>query len=65
MEETTFRQPAVLVLQVWDYDRIGANDFLGETQRPTTFSLFVCSCKVIPQMCVPVRYSWEAFRVSV
>uniref|UniRef100_A0A286XF35 C2 domain-containing protein n=1 Tax=Cavia porcellus TaxID=10141 RepID=A0A286XF35_CAVPO len=22
-------QPAVLVLQVWDYDRISANDFLG------------------------------------
>lgn len=32
IEEATFRQPAVLVLQVWDYDRIGANDFLGETQ---------------------------------
>ncbi|XP_051271745.1 fer-1-like protein 4 [Dicentrarchus labrax] len=28
-EESEFRQPAVLVLQVWDYDRIGANDFLG------------------------------------
>uniref|UniRef100_A0A8C1SR92 Fer-1 like family member 4 n=1 Tax=Cyprinus carpio TaxID=7962 RepID=A0A8C1SR92_CYPCA len=29
LEETEFRQPAVLVLQVWDYDRIGSNDFLG------------------------------------
>lgn len=29
IDETEFRQPAVLVLQVWDYDRIGSNDFLG------------------------------------
>ncbi|ELR53294.1 Fer-1-like protein 4 [Bos mutus] len=28
LEEAEFRQPAVLVLQVWDYDRISANDFL-------------------------------------
>ncbi len=30
LDETEFRQPAVLVLQVWDYDRIGSNDFLGQ-----------------------------------
>ncbi|XP_043946076.1 fer-1-like protein 4 [Protopterus annectens] len=29
LEESEFRQPAVLILQVWDYDRISANDFLG------------------------------------
>ncbi|XP_031705495.1 fer-1-like protein 4 [Anarrhichthys ocellatus] len=29
LEESQFRQPAVLTLQVWDYDRIAANDFLG------------------------------------
>ncbi|EDL85879.1 fer-1-like 4 (C. elegans) (predicted), isoform CRA_b [Rattus norvegicus] len=29
LEEAEFRQPAVLVLQVWDYDRVSANDFLG------------------------------------
>uniref|UniRef100_A0A3Q2XY42 Fer-1 like family member 4 n=1 Tax=Hippocampus comes TaxID=109280 RepID=A0A3Q2XY42_HIPCM len=27
--ESEFRQPAVLTLQIWDYDRILANDFLG------------------------------------
>lgn len=31
LEESEFRQPAVLTLQVWDYDRIAANDFLGKT----------------------------------
>ncbi|XP_077384701.1 fer-1-like protein 4 isoform X2 [Festucalex cinctus] len=29
LEESEFRQPAVLTLQIWDYDRISANDFLG------------------------------------
>ena len=29
LEEAEFRQPSVLVLQVWDYDCISANDFLG------------------------------------
>ncbi|KAK6479518.1 fer-1-like protein 4 [Huso huso] len=32
IDETEFRQPAYLVLQVWDYDRIGANDFLGSIE---------------------------------
>ncbi|XP_056454253.1 fer-1-like protein 4 [Gadus chalcogrammus] len=32
LEKTEFRQPAVLVLQVWDYDRILANDFLGSIE---------------------------------
>uniref|UniRef100_A0A8C4Z2Y8 C2 domain-containing protein n=1 Tax=Gadus morhua TaxID=8049 RepID=A0A8C4Z2Y8_GADMO len=32
LAETEFRQPAVLVLQVWDYDRILANDFLGSIE---------------------------------
>ncbi|MBN3298130.1 OTOF protein, partial [Amia calva] len=32
LDESEFRQPAVLVLQVWDYDRIGANDFLGSIE---------------------------------
>ncbi|KAI4827274.1 hypothetical protein KUCAC02_030683, partial [Chaenocephalus aceratus] len=32
LEASEFRQPAVLTLQVWDYDRIGANDFLGSIE---------------------------------
>ncbi|XP_031423274.1 fer-1-like protein 4 [Clupea harengus] len=32
LEESEFRQPPVLVLQVWDYDRIAANDFLGSIE---------------------------------
>ncbi len=35
LEESEFRQPAVMTLQVWDYDRIASNDFLGETNRQT------------------------------
>lgn len=34
LEEAEFRQPAVLALQVWDYDRIAANDFLGSIELP-------------------------------
>uniref|UniRef100_A0A8C9VVM1 Fer-1-like protein 4 n=1 Tax=Scleropages formosus TaxID=113540 RepID=A0A8C9VVM1_SCLFO len=32
LDESEFRQPAVLVLQIWDYDRIAANDFLGSIE---------------------------------
>ncbi|XP_051887398.1 fer-1-like protein 4 isoform X2 [Pristis pectinata] len=32
LEESEFRQPAVLVLQIWDYDLISANDFLGSVE---------------------------------
>ncbi|XP_008318944.1 fer-1-like protein 4 [Cynoglossus semilaevis] len=32
LDESEFRQPAVLVLQVWDYDRILSNDFLGSVE---------------------------------
>ncbi|XP_067442564.1 fer-1-like protein 4 [Thunnus thynnus] len=32
LEESEFRQPCVLTLQVWDYDRIAANDFLGSIE---------------------------------
>ncbi|XP_078093137.1 fer-1-like protein 4 isoform X2 [Mustelus asterias] len=32
LEESEFRQPAVLLLQLWDYDLISANDFLGSVE---------------------------------
>ncbi|XP_072101066.1 fer-1-like protein 4 isoform X1 [Mobula birostris] len=32
LEESEFRQPAVLMLQLWDYDLISANDFLGSVE---------------------------------
>ncbi|XP_078391487.1 fer-1-like protein 4 isoform X2 [Cetorhinus maximus] len=32
MEESEFRQPAVLMLQLWDYDLISANDYLGSVE---------------------------------
>ncbi|XP_028302961.1 fer-1-like protein 4 isoform X2 [Gouania willdenowi] len=32
LEESEFRQPAFLTLQVWDYDHIAANDFLGSIE---------------------------------
>uniref|UniRef100_A0A8C6DCA9 C2 domain-containing protein n=1 Tax=Moschus moschiferus TaxID=68415 RepID=A0A8C6DCA9_MOSMO len=32
LEEIEFQQPAVLVLQVWDYDCISANDFLSTAE---------------------------------
>lgn len=47
LEETEFRQPAVLVLQVWDYDRIASNDFLGEAQSRDHQRLLSISIKVI------------------
>uniref|UniRef100_A0A8C9DE28 C2 domain-containing protein n=1 Tax=Prolemur simus TaxID=1328070 RepID=A0A8C9DE28_PROSS len=39
LEEAKFRQSAVLVLQVWDYDHISANDFLGTAQPSPTSPL--------------------------
>ncbi|XP_072371523.1 fer-1-like protein 4 [Scyliorhinus torazame] len=32
LEESEFRQPAVLLLQLWDFDLISANDFLGSVE---------------------------------
>ncbi|XP_039590653.1 fer-1-like protein 4 [Polypterus senegalus] len=32
IDETEFRQPSVLILQIWDYDRIGSNDFIGSIE---------------------------------
>lgn len=48
LEEAEFRQPAVLVLQVWDYDRISANDFLGTAQPSSYLSLVPISALITP-----------------
>ncbi|KAM9800773.1 fer-1-like protein 4 isoform 1-T1 [Syngnathus typhle] len=32
LEDSEFRQPAILTLQIWDYDHISANDFLGSLE---------------------------------
>ncbi|XP_061641783.1 fer-1-like protein 4 isoform X2 [Phyllopteryx taeniolatus] len=32
LDESEFRQPAVLTLQIWDYDRVSQNDFLGSSE---------------------------------
>lgn len=50
LEEAEFRQPAVLVLQVWDYDRVSANDFLG-TWLLLASSLHLL-CSYFPCLCL-------------
>lgn len=57
LEEAEFRQPAVLVLQVWDYDRISANDFLGRALPPSylkPWPYFLSSLPVPPGPWFPI-----------
>ena len=35
LDKTEQKLPAVLLLQVWDFDRLSADDFLGERDRQT------------------------------
>ncbi|XP_051958046.1 fer-1-like protein 4 isoform X2 [Xyrauchen texanus] len=63
IEETEFRQPAVLVLQVWDYDRIGSNDFLGSIEL--RLNDMVRSAKTSGQCCVKMAKDKAGPRFSI
>uniref|UniRef100_H3CIC0 Fer-1 like family member 4 n=1 Tax=Tetraodon nigroviridis TaxID=99883 RepID=H3CIC0_TETNG len=63
LEETTFRQPAVLVLQVWDYDRISANDFLGAIEL--NLSDMVRGAKQASKCTIELAKDWASPRFSI
>lgn len=64
LEEAEFRQPAVLVLQVWDYDRISANDFLGiawpsQPHAPSASGPLPCLPSSSAPYSAPLLASWH------
>uniref|UniRef100_A0A3Q3WRE7 C2 domain-containing protein n=1 Tax=Mola mola TaxID=94237 RepID=A0A3Q3WRE7_MOLML len=63
LEETEFRQPAVLTLQVWDYDRIAANDFLGSIELH--LSDMVRGAKLASKCTIELAKDWARPRFSI
>ncbi|XP_026163454.1 fer-1-like protein 4 [Mastacembelus armatus] len=63
LEESEFRQPAVLTLQVWDYDCIGANDFLGTVEL--SLSDMVRAAKASSKCTIQMAKDRAAPRVSI
>ncbi|XP_040889705.1 fer-1-like protein 4 [Toxotes jaculatrix] len=63
LEESEFRQPAVLVLQVWDYDRISANDFLGSIEL--RLSDMVRPAKSSSKCTIEMAKDWASPRFSI
>ncbi|XP_075881234.1 fer-1-like protein 4 isoform X2 [Nelusetta ayraudi] len=63
LEATEFRQPAVLVLQVWDYDRISSNDFLGTIEL--NLSNMIRGAKSSSQCTIELAKDWASPRFSI
>ncbi|XP_003447761.1 fer-1-like protein 4 isoform X1 [Oreochromis niloticus] len=63
LEESEFRQPAVLTLQVWDYDRIAANDFLGAIEL--RLSDMVRPAKSSGKCTISMAKDWASPRFSI
>ncbi|KAF7644471.1 hypothetical protein LDENG_00221480, partial [Lucifuga dentata] len=63
LEESEFRQPAVLTLQIWDYDRIAANDFLGSIEL--RLSDMVRAAKSSNKCSIKMVKDWAGPRFSI
>ncbi|XP_034389646.1 fer-1-like protein 4 [Cyclopterus lumpus] len=63
LEESEFRQPAILTLQVWDYDRIAANDFLGSIEL--RLHDMVRGAKSAANCTIQMAKEWASPRLSI
>lgn len=63
LEESEFRQPAFLTLQVWDYDRIAANDFLGSIEL--RLNDMVRAAKSSGKCSIQMAKDWAGPRFSI
>ncbi|XP_056293793.1 fer-1-like protein 4 [Pseudoliparis swirei] len=63
LEESEFRQPAILTLQVWDYDRIASNDFLGSIEL--RLHDMVRAAKTSANCTIQMAREWAGPRLSI